>query len=1398
MKNLLRIFSMLLLLGSFKVSYAQQPQYFRCCNTGGNYIPFGGASYMNYKSQYLNLFTEFNAVPPSGMVITKLYFRVYNTGSASFSDLKISLGQQSASITALTPGPWVATTQVYLASPTLSGTQGQWLEIVLDQPYPFDPTMGLVWEACMSSASGSGFALYTASGTGRRAYSGSGNCSSTASTNADGTWPDIGFDVSVAPTNTPKIAPLANFKTVNDMDTLWVGSPSVLVNTSSYSDTNYWQITGYNATTPTGAWSPYFNPNDLLQTNNRGTWIDTVVNKTNFYYTFSQTGYYRVKLFTGNRYGTSFVEKSVFVSNPTQKPKALFFSSKRNLATYDRSQFNDLSLYGPTTWKWWVDPPCYNCGLYKNEFFYEGNKNDSASTPYLTALDPGVYKVCLAVSNAMGSDTLCQNNYLRIVPGFQMCNGSDTAGTTSEGAVMPTLANSANMQYIANGCTQGFRIAPCADTIIVTLERLKLRNNGGPLNPGDSLYIKAGILPGSQILRRFGGNDINKIKDSLRTFVFSGQQLYVTYVPVAPTGPNTIVNDSGFLIRWRSKAASYAPPVAAFTCPDTIYSGYKVVFQNQSTGKYANYAWDTNNDYVFGKDNTNLGIDSTNLSPSMIYNESSITQKTVCLKTYNCVGSDTVCKTFTVLPSNIAPFADFTVNKTYGLTTDSFLFKDISFNGANQWKWEFEPSNLSYLGGTDSTSQHPMVFLHTNTNYSVTLTATNAFGSSTKKKTNYITTISYPSPGSQFTPTSSVEDFGITRVRLVGSVGRIDTTTALKPIDGSAYTPLYNLSKTTLYRGGKYTVDVYRGANPVDSMNLRVWMDFSRNANYLDAGETLINEDRQLKVKYTTEFTVPQDASIGVTRMLVGASAAFSTISPFSSVLGVYEEYGITIGRDEVKPVITLKGQTVAKTEINKTYKDSGAIAMDNIEGDISSRMVIISNVDITHIGYYSVKYVVWDNYGNLSDTIVRLVQVEINQTGPEITITGADTVRLEVRKDSYVDAGATAKDNSGADISNSILTSNNLDTANVGVYYYTYTVADAFGFISTKKRVIIVQDTEKPTIHTRTLNDTSFVIHQIKMPFDDNNYLRVDDNYWTNLTPVRTDGTLNIDDPGLYYLTYRATDGSGNVSDAYVLTVKVTNTFKPTITLVGSSDVIVKVNTVYNDPKATAKDYFNVPLLVEIVNDNMDINHTGNYKRTYRATDEYGNWSEVERTIHVKDLDAPVITVLGDNPVQVVVGTKTREEILAMINVTSIKVVDNYDPNPVVKDNSAAVINLTDKSGTYLVTYDAKDVDGNNAQQKQRYLQILPNTGIEQVQANNGIQVYPNPSKGVFHLELKQGEVRNIRIYNIAGVLVREFKGDKAGTTYQIDLSNERDGMYLIRVESSDKTYTTKVNLNR
>ncbi|MCC6383764.1 MAG: PKD domain-containing protein, partial [Bacteroidia bacterium] len=81
-----------------------------------------------------------------------------------------------------------------------------------------------------------------------------------------------------------------------------------------------------------------------------------------------------------------------------------------------------------------------------------------------------------------------------------------------------------------------------------------------------------------------------------------------------------------------------------------------------------------------------------------------------------------------------APVADFNPQPQYICAGTSLTFKDMSWNGdVSSWDWTFQ-------GGTPSSSNdtNPVITYYTPGDYSVTLTVTNAAGSSTKTITNLV------------------------------------------------------------------------------------------------------------------------------------------------------------------------------------------------------------------------------------------------------------------------------------------------------------------------------------------------------------------------------------------------------------------------------------------------------------------------------------------------------------------------------------------------------------------------------------------------------------------------------------------------------------------------------------
>ena len=152
----------------------------------------------------------------------------------------------------------------------------------------------------------------------------------------------------------------------------------------------------------------------------------------------------------------------------------------------------------------------------------------------------------------------------------------------------------------------------------------------------------------------------------------------------------------------------------------------------------------------------------------------------------------------------------------------------------------------------------------------------------------------------------------------------------------------------------------------------------------------------------------------------------------------------VNVIEDTVAPVITLLGDNPVTIEVGTTYTDAGATAFDDIDGDLTSSIVTVSTVNTAVVGVYTVSYNVSDTSGNAAIEVIRTVNV-VDTTIPVITLLGEDPVTIELG-DTYTDAGATATDSYDGDITSSIVTVSNVNTAIAGVYTVSYNVSDSNG----------------------------------------------------------------------------------------------------------------------------------------------------------------------------------------------------------------------------------------------------------------------------------------------------------------------------------------------------------------
>jgi hypothetical protein len=371
------------------------------------------------------------------------------------------------------------------------------------------------------------------------------------------------------------------------------------------------------------------------------------------------------------------------------------------------------------------------------------------------------------------------------------------------------------------------------------------------------------------------------------------------------------------------------------------------------------------------------------------------------------------------------------------------------------------------------------------------------------------------------------------------------------------------------------------------------------------------------------------------------------------------------------------------------------------------------------------------------------------------------------------------------------VVRAGNLDTAKVGVYTVTYSVKDAFNNQATGSRMVKVVDTQRPVVLCRFGANINSVVHELKTPFEDNDYIKVIDNYYQNLQWTRS-GVININKRGVYDLTYYAVDGSGNQSLGFTLHVRIKSTKPPTIQLNGEPDVLINVFDTYHETGAIARD-IDGNLLVVNITGVINTSIVGNYALTYWALDADSNSVSTGRTVRVRDTEAPKITVLGADPLYIKVGRAKPYD-------PGYKVTDNYynenQLTVVVNDNSVH----TDKIGQYYITYNASDPSGNVAAEKNRMVIVVDSiTGLSDLIQSAGYAIYPNPANSVINIDLKQGAINQVKFIDMQGkvsILDAEYLGNYQ---FRFNIANLPAGFYLLQAETSDgKLINSKLSIVR
>lgn len=314
-----------------------------------------------------------------------------------------------------------------------------------------------------------------------------------------------------------------------------------------------------------------------------------------------------------------------------------------------------------------------------------------------------------------------------------------------------------------------------------------------------------------------------------------------------------------------------------------------------------------------------------------------------------------------------------------------------------------------------------------------------------------------------------------------------------------------------------------------------------------------------------------------------------------------------------------------------------------------------------------------------------------IDVFAPVISLTGNSPITVVVNTP-YVDPGATADDNVDGDITaNIIANTSNVNTAVVGSYVVTYNVSDTAGNTACDAtrivNVIAAPDNTPPTI---TLTGDTTIEIDVCSFFSDPGATAADnvDGDITNNVVVTSNVPFPLS-PGSYTISYDVTDGAGNAATTVSRNVNISD-LPPVITLNGDNPTTLEVCNNFSDPGALAVDNCAGALTVTKTG-SVNVDSVAVYTLTYTATDGVNPPVSVTRTVEITpDVTAPSLSLLGDNPFYVYLGTAFNDP-----GAVSVDCVDGNLTGSIT-DNASTVVNVSARDN-YTVSYSVSDNAGNS-----------------------------------------------------------------------------------------------------
>ncbi len=430
-------------------------------------------------------------------------------------------------------------------------------------------------------------------------------------------------------------------------------------------------------------------------------------------YTFAADGTYQVTLSATSNCGTTNITKNVTVMAP---PSANFSASPTSGCAPLQVSFTNLSSTTASSWLW---------------SFPGGNPSSStAKNPVVQYSSTGTYSVTLTAYNAGGSHTFTRTNFVTATGNPNTNFSYSMNGRTVSFANLSTNSISYSWNFGDGNSSTATNPSHTYNSDGSFIATLTATNSCGSIPNFKTLIIStppsanftASPTTGCAPLQVAFTNTSSANTNSL-SWSFPGG------TPATSTANNPIVQypspgTYSVMLTAMNSVGSHTTSktnyITAGGKPSSIFtytsSGRSVSFANNSTNADS-YSWN------FGDGNSSSAINPTH---TFAQDEN----YTVTLSTSNSCGTSTYSTSVSIATM---PEANFSASATSGCSPFQVSFQNQSSSNATSWLWSFPGGSPS-----SSTDKNPVVWYQGAGTFQVSLTATNATGSNSVSKSNFI------------------------------------------------------------------------------------------------------------------------------------------------------------------------------------------------------------------------------------------------------------------------------------------------------------------------------------------------------------------------------------------------------------------------------------------------------------------------------------------------------------------------------------------------------------------------------------------------------------------------------------------------------------------------------------